>query len=223
MTQRAGLTTSPRRAHPLRRRHTATRHTGLADEVLVDRARGGDDRATTELLVRYRGFARARARNYYLAGGDRDDLLQEAMIGLYEAVRDYAADSGTSFRTFAELCITRQVLSAVRGATRLKHAPLNRSVSLDRPHDADPGHTVADTLAADDQHDPLAVLVATDDLQRLRTSFTGVLSGLEADVLDLYLEGRTYDEIAQVLGRHVKAVDNALQRVKRKLEDRLAA
>ncbi|MFA9444188.1 RNA polymerase sporulation sigma factor SigH [Egicoccus sp. AB-alg6-2] len=226
MTQRTGLTSGQRRTSaPLRRRHHASRHTGLSDESLVDRARGGDERATTELLARYRGFARARARNYYLVGGDREDLAQEAMIGLFKAVRDFAPSGGCSFRSFAELCITRQVLSAVRSATRQKHAPLNGSVSLDGP----PGDgdrvagSLAETLTAGDHEDPLALLVGADEVHRLRTGLARVLSGFEAEVLELYLDGRSYDEIASRLGRHTKAVDNALQRIKRKLEDRVAA
>ncbi|HSK24723.1 MAG TPA: RNA polymerase sporulation sigma factor SigH [Egicoccus sp.] len=223
MTQRAGLSSVPRRGHPLRRRHAATRHTGLADEALVDRARGGDELAANELLLRYRGFARARVRNYFLVGGDREDVVQEAMIGLFKAIRDYDPGSGTSFRSFAELCITRQVLSAIRSATRHKHGPLNSSISLDRPHSAGSPRTVAEILPAGDEHDPLTVLVAADDRQRLRAALDDVLSGLESEVLALYLDGCSYEEIAAQVGRHAKAVDNALQRVKRKLEDRVAA
>ncbi|MEX2503538.1 MAG: RNA polymerase sporulation sigma factor SigH [Egicoccus sp.] len=223
MTQRAGLSSVPRRSHPLRRRHAAWRPTGLADEALVDRVRGGDEQAANELLLRYRGFARARVRNYFLVGGDREDVVQEAMIGLFKAIRDFEPGSGTSFRSFAELCITRQVLSAIRSATRHKHGPLNSSVSLDRPHRAGSPRTVAEILPAGDEHDPLTRLVAADDHERLRAVLADVLSGLESEVLRLYLDGCTYEEIAAQVGRHAKAVDNALQRIKRKLEDRAAA
>ncbi|MFA9432591.1 RNA polymerase sporulation sigma factor SigH [Egicoccus sp. AB-alg2] len=224
MTQRTGLATSARRAPAVRRRRrSGARHHALTDEALVDRARGGDETATTELLLRYRPLAQARARNYFLVGGDQDDLAQEAMLGLFKAVRDFSPRSGASFRSFAELCITRQVLTAVRGATRHKHRPLNTSVSLDRPHDSRPDVTIGEVLPATDAPDPLAVVVADDDLGRLRAALDASLSGLEAQVLGLYVEGRTYEEIADRLGRHVKAVDNALQRVKRKLEDRPAA
>jgi len=229
MTQRTGAGASVRRPPAVRRRHTTARgDAGLADEELVDRARGGDEAATTQLLLRYRAFARARARNYFLVGGDQDDLAQEAMIGLFKAIRDFSPGSGTPFRAFAELCITRQVLSAIRGATRHKHVPLNTSISLDLPADAGPvvpavppgpAAVAADPLAAD----PLAVVVAADELRRLRARLDASLSGLEAQVVDLYAEGRTYEEIADRLGRHVKAVDNALQRAKRKLTDRMAA
>lgn len=223
MTQRASLTSVKGRGHPLRRRHGASRSTGLADEVLVDRVRGGDQRAAEELLQRYRGFARARVRNYFLVGGDRDDVAQEAMIGLFKAIRDFEPGAGASFRSFAELCITRQVLSAIRGATRQKHGPLNTAVSLDRPCTPGSARTVAEVLPADDGEDPLRLLVAIDDQRRLRAALADVLSGLEAEVLTLYLDGCSYDEIATRVGRHAKAVDNALQRVKRKLEDRVAA
>ncbi len=191
------------------------------DEALVERVREGDDNALTELLHRYRRFARAKARAYFLVGGDREDIVQEGMIGLYKAVRDYRSEHGASFRSFAELCITRQILTAIKTATRQKHAPLNTYVSFDRPHDDDPSRTVADTLPDSGITDPLEVIVASDDLASLRRIFDELLSELEADVLNLYIEGRSYQEIAQRLGRHVKSIDNALQRIKRKLESHL--
>lgn len=188
------------------------------DEDLVVRVRAGDDRALTELLERYRGFARAKARSYFLVGGDREDTAQEAMIGLYKAVRDYLPGHGASFRSFAELCITRQVLTAVKSATRHKHAPLNTYVSFDRPSDSDQDRTIADTVAVEPEEDPLEQVVSSDEFRRLQTSFDEILSGLETDVLSLYVEGRSYQEIADVLGRRVKSIDNAIQRIKRKLE-----
>ncbi|MEX0835875.1 MAG: RNA polymerase sporulation sigma factor SigH [Nitriliruptor sp.] len=188
------------------------------DEQLVALVHTGDDRAMTELLQRYRGFARAKARSYFLAGGDREDTVQEGMIGLYKAVRDYAPGHGASFRSFAELCITRQILTAIKTATRHKHAPLNSYVSFDRPHEGDPERTLGDTVAAEGDVDPLSQLVASDELRRLQAAFDEVLSGLETDVLSLYVEGRSYQEIADLLGRRVKSIDNALQRIKRKLE-----
>ncbi len=188
------------------------------DEELVALVGTGDDRAMTELLQRYRGFARAKARSYFLIGGDREDTAQEGMIGLYKAVRDYAPGHGASFRSFAELCITRQILTAIKTATRHKHAPLNSYVSFDRPHEGETDRTLGDTVAAEETADPLEQLVASDELRRLQTAFDEVLSGLEIDVLTLYVEGRTYQEIADLLGRRVKSIDNALQRIKRKLE-----
>lgn len=195
----------------------------VADDVLVERYRDGDPDALTELLRRYRGFARAKARTYFLVGGDREDVVQEGMIGLYKAVRDYSSASGASFRSFAELCITRQVLTAVKTATRQKHVPLNSYVSFDRPHDDDPERTVGDSLAVEVGADPLEMLVESDDLAQLQTAFDEVLSGLEVDVLQLYVDGRSYQEIAELLGRRVKSIDNAIQRIKRKLEQRIEA
>ncbi len=195
----------------------------VADDVLVERYRAGDQDALSELLRRYRGFARSKARTYFLVGGDREDVIQEGMIGLYKAVRDFSSTSGASFRSFAELCITRQVLTAVKTATRQKHAPLNSYVSFDRPHDDDPQRTVGESLAVEDGADPLEMIVESDELARLQSAFDEVLSGLEVDVLQLYVDGRSYQEIAELLGRRVKSIDNAIQRIKRKLEQRIEA
>jgi RNA polymerase sporulation-specific sigma factor len=189
-----------------------------SDEGLVRQARDGDERALLELLERYRGFARSKARSYFLVGGDREDIVQEGMIGLYKAVRDYADGHGASFRSFAELCITRQILTAIKTATRQKHSPLNSYVSFDRPQDDDPDHTLGESLAVEITADPLERIVEDDDLRALQDTFDEVLSGLETEVLQLYVEGRSYQEIAQQLGRRVKSIDNALQRIKRKLE-----
>lgn len=201
----------------------ATADVDRDDAELVHRYREGDQDALGELLRRYRGYARAKARSYFVVGGDREDVVQEGMIGLYKAVRDYAPETGASFRAFAELCITRQVLTAVKTATRQKHAPLNSYVSFDRPHDDDPDRTVGETLAVEDGADPLDLLVESDSLSRLQEAFDEVLSGLEVDVLQHYVDGCSYQEIAELLGRRVKSIDNALQRIKRKLEDRIAA
>lgn len=192
------------------------------DETLVARVRDGDPRAMDRLLERYRGFARAKARTYFLVGADREDTVQEGMIGLYKAVRDYAPGHGASFRSFAELCITRQILTAIKAATRHKHVPLNTYVSFDRPVEGEPDRTVVDTLVVEDDEDPLDQLIASDELRRLRDAFQEVLSGLETEVLELYVEGRTYAEIAELLGRRTKSINNALQRIKRKLEPHLA-
>ena len=194
---------------------------GRSDEQLVEDSRAGDQAALRELLDRYRRFARAKARSYFLVGGDREDIVQEGMIGLYKAIRDYSADAGASFLSFAELCITRQILTAIKTATRQKHTPLNSYVSFDRPHEDDPGHTLGDTIAVEEDADPLAQLVQSDEVAQLRSVFAEVLSELESDVLELYIQGRSYQEIAEQLGRHVKSIDNALQRIKRKLESRL--
>jgi RNA polymerase sporulation-specific sigma factor len=213
---RAAGTTTRGRARSARPAEART------DEELVALVGQGDDRAMTELLQRYRGFARAKARSYFLVGGDREDTAQEGMIGLYKAIRDFAPGHGASFRSFAELCITRQILTAVKTATRHKHAPLNTYVSFDRPHDGEADRTLADTVTAEDTVDPLDHVVASDELQRLQQAFDRVLSSLETEVLQLYVEGRTYQEIAELLGRRVKSIDNALQRIKRKLEPHVA-
>jgi RNA polymerase sporulation-specific sigma factor len=149
--------------------------------------------------------------------------VQEGMIGLYKAVRDFAPDAGSSFRSFAELCVTRQILTAIKTATRQKHAPLNTYVSFDRPHDDDPERTVGESLAVEEGGDPLEMLVENDELAQLQAAFDEVLSGLEADVLQLYVDGRSYQEIAELLGRRTKSIDNALQRIKRKLEQRISS
>jgi len=196
----------------------------MADAALVVRAQDGDELATGELVARYRGAVRARASNYYLVGGDREDLCQEGFIGLYKAIRDFDPGNGASFAAFADLCITRQMLTAIKMATRLKHAPLNSYVSFERPDDTDPGQTVADVIAiVEAESDPLESLVADDDVRQLMAVVDEVLSGLEARVLRLYIDGRSYQEIAELLGREAKSIDNALQRIKRKLEMALRA
>ena len=200
-------------------RSTVAAETEVAtDEALVAAAREGDDQALEELLDRYRPFARNKARSYFLVGGDREDIVQEGMIGLYKAVRDFSGVHGASFRSFAELCITRQILTAIKTATRQKHTPLNSYVSFDRPYGQDPDRTVGEVLAVEPASDPLQQVLASDELRHLQAAFEQVLSGLETEVLELYVEGRSYQEIADLLGRRVKSIDNALQRIKRKLE-----
>ena len=188
----------------------------IGDERLVVAAREGDAQALSAVMAKYRGVARAKASNYFLVGGDRDDVLQEAMIGLYKAIRDFDPDHGASFRSFAELCITRQVLTAIKSATRLKHTPLNHSVSFDRPTD-DYRYSLSDTVPSEHAPDPLQLLVSDAGVRELRETFRTVLSELETRVLALYVDGRSYQEIAEELGRQVKSIDNALQRIKRKL------
>ena len=192
------------------------------DEALLSRARAGDEAAVVELLLRYRRFARSKARSYFLVGADEEDLVQEGMIGLYKAVRDYDSDQGVPFRAFAELCITRQVLTAIKGATRRKHAPLNGYVSLNRPlavaPDGDGDRSLGDLLAAGATTDPAELVISAERLRELQRHVDESLSDFEVEVLRLYVEGKSYQEIADLLHRHVKAVDNALQRVKRKIE-----
>ena len=195
----------------------------MADEELVSLFHEGDLDALDLLLARYRRFARAKARGYFLAGGDTDDIEQEAMIGLFKAIRDFRHGQ-SSFRAFAELCVTRQVMTAVKLACRQKHQPLNRYVSLwgVRVTD-DPSERTVEDLFDQRVPDPADEVVTLEGQAAMRTALVGLLSALEVDVLRLHLDGCSYQEISERLGRHVKAVDNALQRIKRKLEVHLAA
>jgi RNA polymerase sporulation-specific sigma factor len=195
----------------------------LADDALVERFQGGDELAVQVLLDRYRRFARAKARGYFLVGADSDDIEQEGLIGLYKAARDFRADRQSSFRAFAELCITRQVITAVKTATRQKHQPLNQYVSISGVRGSDDANerSVEDLLEDHYIADPADTVVSNERMDNMRQSMAEMLSGLEVDVLRLYVEGKSYHEIGEHLGRHVKSIDNALQRIKRKLEAHL--
>lgn len=195
----------------------------LDDETLVERARVGDEQALELLLNRYRHYARAKARSYFLAGADKEDIVQEGMIGLFKAIRDFQRERNTAFRAFAELCITRQIITAIKTATRQKHMPLNSYVSLNRPTspDEDDQRSLADTLVAPTISDPIDLVISAEEVADIRSSMGRVLSSLETEVLRLYMDGKSYQEIADMLGRHVKSIDNALQRIKRKLEQHL--
>lgn len=204
-------------------RHEAPRSWGSgtnAGIALVLAARDDDPRACAELCKRYRGLIRSKARLYFLAGADRDDLFQEGLIGLFKAVRDYDPGRQASFSSFVELCVTRQIITAVKSSTRRKHQPLNSYVSLSRPvsTDDDSERLLGDILAAKEICDPAELVVAAWEADQIRTGMVEALSGFEAQVLRLYIDGRSYQEIADQLGRTTKAVDNALQRVKRKTE-----
>jgi len=196
----------------------------LEDDSLVMLARSGDEQALLELLDRYKGFARVKARSYFIVGGDREDIIQEGMIGLYKAIRDYRSDRQSCFRAFAELCVTRQIITAIKTATRQKHVPLNSYVSLSRPAclGEDPERPLAEVLSGPQITDPAELVESADELRALRAYFEEILSDLEAEVLTLYVDGRSYQEIAASLDRHVKSIDNALQRIKRKLTAHLA-
>ncbi|MDQ1697078.1 MAG: polymerase sporulation-specific sigma factor [Frankiaceae bacterium] len=195
------------------------------DEELVAAAKAGDDRALATLLDKYRGFARSKAHSYFLVGADREDIIQEGMIGLYKAVRDFNPDLQTSFRAFAELCITRQVITAIKTATRQKHGPLNNYVSFSRPvlTDDEGERCLGDMLPVMAVSDPADLVISAERIRALQEHFDTVLSDLEAEVLRLYVDGKSYQEIAEVLKRHVKSIDNALQRIKRKLDSHLQA
>ena len=194
------------------------------DELVVD-ARTGSDAALAELLQRYRAYARVKARSYFLVGADREDVVQEGMIGLYKAIRDYDAARESSFRAFAEMCITRQIITAIKTATRQKHGPLNNYVSFSRPagEEEDGERLLSEVLPTTAVSDPADLVISADRIRALQAHFDEVLSDLETEVLRLYVEGRSYQEIAERLHRHVKSIDNALQRIKRKLEGHLQA
>ncbi len=194
---------------------------GREGEVaLVRAAQQGDQCASGELVKRYRALIRCKARSYYLAGADRDDIIQEGMIGLFKAIRDYDASRQASFHSFAELCVTRQMITAVKSSTRRKHTPLNGYISLSRPATADEEgeRLLSDIIAAREVCDPAEIVIKAWETDFIRNGVVDSLSPFEHEVLRLYTAGKSYQEIAERLGRHTKAVDNALQRVKRKME-----
>jgi RNA polymerase sporulation-specific sigma factor len=190
------------------------------DDELAVLAQQGNAQAQQVLIERYRRFARAKGRGYFLVGGDNDDIEQEALIGLYKAIRDYQVERLASFRAFAELCITRQIITAIKTATRQKHQALNQYVSISGVRGGDdPGErTIEDLLDDHNVADPADHVVSGERMDTMRSAMAAMLSGLEVDVLRLYVEGKTYQEIGDHLGRHVKSIDNALQRIKRKVD-----
>lgn len=193
-----------------------------SDEQLVEAVRDGDADALEYLINKYRNFVRAKARSYFLIGADREDIVQEGMIGLYKAIRDFKGNKLASFKAFAELCITRQIITAIKTATRQKHIPLNSYVSLDKPiYDEESDRTLLDVIGGSRVSDPEELIINQEEFMGLEDKMSEILSELERKVLMLYLDGRSYQEIAVDLDRHVKSIDNALQRVKRKLEQYL--
>jgi len=197
----------------------------LEDLQLVIRARNGDGHSMDTLIRRYTGFVRLKASSYFLAGGDSDDLIQEGLIGLYKAVRDFRSDKETSFRSFAELCITRQIITAIKTATRFKHAPLNTYVSFSQTpagQESEGDCTLGDALPGSSVDEPSVVVISTEELQSLVFCLGTGLSKLEADALRLYLEGSSYEEMAVELDVDTETIDNALQRVKRKIQQHQA-
>lgn len=194
-------------------------YTVMVDEDVVEFAREGDDAALEYLINKYKNFVRAKARSYFLIGADREDIIQEGMIGLYKAIRDFRMDKLSSFRAFAELCITRQIITAIKTATRQKHIPLNSYVSLNKPiYDEDSDRTLLDVISGSKITDPEELIISREEFDDIEEKMGEILSSLEWKVLMSYLEGKSYQEIAEDLNRHVKSIDNALQRVKRKLE-----
>jgi RNA polymerase sporulation-specific sigma factor len=207
-----------RAAHATRPAQKAQRE--LEDLQLALKARNGDGVAMDQLIRRYTGFVRLKASSYFLAGGDSEDLIQEGLIGLYKAVRDYRTDKETSFRSFAELCVTRQIITAIKTATRFKHAPLNTYVSFSHTpagQESDGDCTLGDALPGSAVNEPSVCVISTEELQSLVGCLGTSLSPLESDSLRLYLEGSSYEQMAEELGCDTKTIDNALQRVKRKI------
>ncbi|SEN74953.1 RNA polymerase, sigma 30 subunit, SigH [Mesobacillus persicus] len=191
----------------------------LEDEEIVEAVHNGESEALDFLINKYRNFVRAKARSYFLIGADKEDIVQEGMIGLYKAIRDFKEDKLASFRAFAELCITRQIITAIKTATRQKHIPLNSYVSLDKPiYDEESDRTLMDVLSGAKVMDPEELFINQEEFDRIEIQMEELLSDLERKVLALYLDGQSYQEISEELNRHVKSIDNALQRVKRKLE-----
>ncbi|MDR4436508.1 RNA polymerase sporulation sigma factor SigH [Bacillus tequilensis] len=191
----------------------------LEDEQVIEKVHVGDSDALDYLITKYRNFVRAKARSYFLIGADREDIVQEGMIGLYKSIRDFKEDKLTSFKAFAELCITRQIITAIKTATRQKHIPLNSYVSLDKPiFDEESDRTLLDVISGAKTLNPEEMIINQEEFDDIEMKMGELLSDLERKVLVLYLDGRSYQEISDELNRHVKSIDNALQRVKRKLE-----
>ena len=191
----------------------------MMDEEIVDYARNGDAEALEYLIYKYKNFVKAKARSYFLIGADREDIIQEGMIGLYKAIRDYRHEKLSSFRAFAELCITRQIITAIKTATRQKHIPLNSYISLNKPiYDEESDRTLMDVISGAKISDPEELIISREEFGDIESKISELLSDLEQEVLNSYLQGKSYQEIAMDLDRHVKSIDNALQRVKRKLE-----
>lgn len=191
----------------------------VPDEETVELAQQGEQLAVEFLVDKYKNFVRAKARSYFLIGADREDIIQEGMIGLFKAIRDYRVDKLTSFRAFAELCITRQIITAIKTATRQKHIPLNSYVSLNKPiYDEESDRTLMDIITTTGITNPEEIIISREEFIFIEKKMGEILSSLEWKVLMSYLEGKSYQEISLDLKRHVKSIDNALQRVKRKLE-----
>lgn len=194
----------------------------FSDEELIEQVHQGSTDALDFLITKYRLFVKVKARSYFLIGADKEDIIQEGMIGLYKAIRDFKGDKLSSFRAFAELCITRQIITAIKTATRQKHIPLNSYVSLDKPiYDEDSERTLMDVITSPVTDNPEFLMINREEYSHLEQKMSEVLSELEQQVLARYLEGQSYNEISEELNRHVKSIDNALQRVKRKLERHL--
>ena len=190
-----------------------------SDEEIVIEAKSGDNRAQDYLISKYENFVKSKAKSYFLIGADKEDIYQEGMIGFYKAIRDYKPDKSTSFKAFAEICVTRQIITAIKTATRQKHIPLNTYVSLNKPiYEEESERTLLDVLAGIKISDPEELIISKEQMDYIEDKIENVLSDLELEVHTSYLDGKSYQEKACDLERHSKSIDNALQRVKRKLE-----
>ena len=189
------------------------------DEDIVLEAQDGNVRAQEYLISKYENFVKSRARSYFLIGADKEDIFQEGMIGLYKAIRDFKKDKITSFKSFAEICVTRQIITAIKTATRQKHIPLNTYISLNKPiYEEESDRTLLDVLTGLKVTDPEELFISQEQVEAIQNEIVKVLSDLEQEVLMSYLDGKSYQEIACDLDRQAKSIDNALQRIKRKLE-----
>lgn len=197
----------------------------MTDEEIVMAAKLDENPMAQEyLLYKYRNFVRAKARSYFLIGAEREDIIQEGMIGLFKAIRDFRDDKLSSFRAFAELCVTRQIITAIKTATRQKHIPLNSYVSLNKPiYEEDSDRTLMDVISGTKVANPEEMVISREEFLDIENKMNNILSDLEWKVLMSYLDGKSYQEIAVELDRHIKSIDNALQRVKRKLEKYLSS
>ena len=197
----------------------SSRYFAMEDEKIVELAAAGDKFAQEFMVHKYKNFVKSRARSYFLIGADKEDIIQEGMIGLFKATRDFKADKQSSFRAFAELCITRQIITAVKTATRQKHIPLNSYVSLNKPiYDEESDRTLLDVISGSRVADPEELIIGQEEFNDIEGKIGEILSQFEWQVLMAYLDGKTYQEMAVLLKRHAKSIDNALQRVKKKLE-----
>lgn len=198
---------------------TLTNLDKLNDEEIISLVKGGNDAAQEFILNKYKPIVKSKARAYFLIGADREDIIQEGMIGLYKAVRDYHPERHASFRSFAELCINRQIITAVKTATRQKHTPLNSYVSLNKQvFDDETVHTYMDMLKEGENSNPESMIISRENLNHIEENLSKILSKFELKVLSLYLSGKSYAEISEIIGKGEKSVDNALQRVKKKIE-----
>jgi RNA polymerase sporulation-specific sigma factor len=201
----------------------SSRYDNLSDEDVAMLAQTADEPALEYLLGKYKNFVRGKARSYFLIGASHEDIVQEGMIGLFKAVRDFKNDKLSSFRAFAELCITRQIITAIKTATRQKHIPLNSYVSLNKPvYDEESDRTLLDIISERRITNPEELVIGREEFTKIESQIGGILSPLEMEVLSAYLGGKSYQQIAVNLKRHVKSIDNALQRIKRKMEKLIA-